>query len=63
MTKSDPTNEQRYSIRGQGRPQPEQARRRILVFPLRQAQPDSRRKSEAAPDESRLCGFDPRISH
>jgi hypothetical protein len=35
--KDDPTNEQRYFIRGQGRPQPEQARRRILVLPLRQA--------------------------
>ena len=35
-------NEQRYPIRGQGQPQPEQARRRILGFPLRQARPDSR---------------------
>ena len=26
----------------QGQPQPEQARRRILGFPMRQAQPDSR---------------------
>jgi hypothetical protein len=29
---------------------------------MRQAQPDSRQQSEAAPDGSRLCGFDPRIS-
>src|ERR1700746_4169301 len=33
------TNEQRYPNRGQGQPQPEQARRRILGFPIRQAQP------------------------
>jgi transposase len=36
------TDEQRYPIRGQSQPQPEQARRRILGGHLRQAQPDSR---------------------
>ena len=36
------TYEQRYPTRGQGQPQPEQARRRILGVTLRQAQPDSR---------------------
>jgi len=40
--KNDPTNEQRYPIRGQSQPQPEQARRRTLGGSLRQAQPDSR---------------------
>ncbi len=35
-------NEQSYPNRGQGQPQPEQARRRILGGRLRQAQPDSR---------------------
>jgi hypothetical protein len=40
--KDGPTNEQRQPIRGQSQQQPEQARRRILVFPMRQAQPDSR---------------------
>jgi hypothetical protein len=34
--------EQRNSIRGQGQPQPGQARRRILGGSLRQALPDSR---------------------
>jgi hypothetical protein len=41
-SKNHPTNEQRCPIRGQGQPQPEQARRRILGGHLRQAQPDSR---------------------
>jgi hypothetical protein len=34
--------EQRHSTRGQGQPQPEQTRRRILGGHLRQALPDSR---------------------
>jgi hypothetical protein len=36
------TNEQHRPIREQCQPQPEQARRRILVCSMRQAQPDSR---------------------
>ena len=35
------THEQRYPIRGQGQPQPEQSRSIILGGSLRQAQPDS----------------------
>ena len=35
-------DEQRHPIRAQSQQQPEQARRRILVCPMRQAQPDSR---------------------
>jgi hypothetical protein len=42
MKKQKLTNEQQRPIRGQSQQQPEQARRRILVFSMRQAQPDSR---------------------
>jgi hypothetical protein len=40
--KNRPTDEQRYPFRGQGQPQPQQGRRRILGVMMRQAQPDSR---------------------